>query len=72
MSEKKKITPRFPTIKVDLAGTEGSSFAVLARCKQAMKNAGAAPKMQRQFIREATRSDYDRLLRIAMVWFDVE
>ena len=64
--------PLFPTIKVDLAGTEGSSFAVLARCKQAMKNASAAPKMQRQFIREATRSDYDRLLRIAMVWFDVE
>ena len=72
MSEKKKITPLFPTIKVDLAGTEGHSFAVLARCKQAMKNAGASPKVQREFIREATKGDYDRLLRTAMAWFDVE
>ncbi len=59
-------------IKVDLAGTEGNSFAVLALCKQEMKNAGASPKVQGEFIREATRSDYDRLLRIAMAWFDVE
>ncbi len=68
----KKITPRFPTIKVDLAGTEGNSFAVLARCKQAMKNAGTPPKVQKEFIREAIKSDYDRLLRTAMAWFDVE
>ncbi len=72
MSAKKTFTPLFPMIKVELIGAEGNAGALLTRCKQAMEDDDMSLKLQTEFVREATRGDYDRLLRTAMAWFDVE
>ena len=58
-----------PTIR--LIGEDGNAFAILARARKALREAGRENEFD-QFVAEATSGDYDHLLRVTMEWFEVE
>jgi hypothetical protein len=63
--------PRLPQVVVQLTGTDGNAFAILARVIRALRDAGY-PDDAVAFHQEATSGDYDHLLRTCMAWVTVE
>jgi len=63
---------RYPEVTVLLAGTDGNAFNVLGLVLAALKEIGAPPAERAAFLQEATRGDYQHLLRTAMQWVTVE
>jgi hypothetical protein len=66
------MTPKYPAIRVKLAGREGNAFAVLAHVLRALRAAHVPQEEQDAFGREAMSDDYDHLLRTCMEWVEVE
>ena len=64
------MTPRYPSITVQLTDQDGNAFAILGRCRKATREAGLRDSEINAFIEEATSGDYDHLLQTAMRWFD--
>lgn len=64
--------PLMPDITVELVGHDANSFSILARCKRALKVHSASEAVQKAFVDEAMRADYDHVLRTARKWFDVK
>jgi hypothetical protein len=64
--------PHFPDITVKLVGEDGNAFAIIGRCRQAMRDAGVPQAQVDLFMREATAGDYDHLLQTALRWFVIE
>ena len=64
--------PKHPNIKVKLVGEDGNAFAIIAKVRQAMWEAGLPNPTITEFIRQATKGDYDHLLRTAMEWVEIE
>ena len=62
---------KYPNVRVQLAGTDGNAFAVLAKVKRALQDAGVPQEEREEFFQEATSGDYDHLLQTAMRWVDV-
>ena len=62
---------KFPRVKVQLTGTDGNGFIVVARVRRAMKDKQIAPEAIEEFTAEATSGDYDHLLQTCMAWVDV-
>jgi hypothetical protein len=58
-------------VKVKLVGEDGNAYAVLGKVARALKQAGHG-ELAKQFMREATSGDYDKLLRTAMEYVEVE
>lgn len=56
---------------VKLVGTDGNAFAILGKVSKALKKAGMLEESKR-FLKEATPSDYDHLLRTVMKYVEVE
>ena len=50
-------------IDVQLTGTDGNAFAILAKMQRAMRNAGIPAADINTFINDATEGDYNHLLR---------
>ena len=61
--------PRYPDIHVQLTGQD--TFAVLGAVIKAMKEHGVPTAERKAFYEQATRGDYDHLLRVCMHWVDV-
>ena len=62
--------PYYPDVVVQLTGTDGNAFAVIGAVEKALRAAvggGAAD----DFRDEATKGDYDELLRTVMRWVEV-
>ncbi len=62
--------PYYPDVVVKLTGTDGNAFAVIGAVEKALRAAvggGAAD----DFRDEATKGDYDELLRTVMRWVEV-
>jgi len=57
--------------RLKLVGEDGNAFAILARAKRALREAGREEEIQ-DFVHEATSGDYDHLLRVVMQWFEVD
>ena len=63
---------KYPEVTVELSGTDGNAFSILARVSGALKRAGVDSKERDAFYAEATAGDYDALLRTAMKWVNVD
>lgn len=62
---------RYPEITVQLTGEDGNAFAILGAVRNALHRGGVSAEEINLFNEEATSSDYDNLLRVAMAWVDV-
>lgn len=62
---------KHPEIKVKLVGEDGNVFNLLYICLEAMKKARISKAEQKEFIKEATKSDYNNFLVTCMDWFTV-
>lgn len=56
--------------KARISGEDGNAFAVMGRAKKALKEAGYSKEYIDQYINEATKGDYDHLLRVTMDYVD--
>jgi hypothetical protein len=64
--------PKYPNLTVKLVGEDGNAFAILGRCRRAMRGAGIDEDEIDAFLAEATTGDYDHLLATAVRWLRVE
>jgi hypothetical protein len=64
--------PKYPEVRVELSGTDGNAFSILARVSGALKRAGVDKDERDLFYNEATAGDYNALLRTAMNWVNVD
>lgn len=60
---------KYPEIKVKLVGEDGNAYAILARCRKAMRKANIDAEVQENFLKEATSGNYNHLLITVMKWF---
>lgn len=58
-------------VNVQLVGTDGNAFALMARVRDGIKRAGGTKEDQKAFVKEATAGDYDHLLATCMKWVNV-
>jgi hypothetical protein len=56
---------------VEIIGEDGNAFAILAKCKTALKRAGRAGEWE-TFYENATLGDYNHLLAVVDDWFEVQ
>ncbi len=63
--------PKFPNVKVKLAGEDGNAYAIMGQVGKALKKGGATPEQLTQYINDSKSGDYDNLLRVAMDWVNV-
>ena len=54
---------KYPHIEVQLLGTNGNAFVLLAKVQEAMRKAGVSQKEIDAVMEEARKSDYDHLLQ---------
>lgn len=59
-------------VKVRLVGEDGNAFAILGRCRAAMRKAGYPQAFIDTFVAEATAGNYDDLLATVMRYVMVE
>uniref|UniRef100_A0A6H1ZZV7 Uncharacterized protein n=1 Tax=viral metagenome TaxID=1070528 RepID=A0A6H1ZZV7_9ZZZZ len=57
---------------VKLIGNDGDAFAILGRCKRALRAAGADDEYVTKYLQESSAGDYDNLLQVAMKYCEVE
>ena len=55
---------------VQLTGTDGNAFSIIARCRKALIRAGQRTEAE-EFVREATSGDYNNVIATAMKYCDV-
>lgn len=59
---------KYPNIKVKLSGTDGNAFAIMGKCKEAMRQAKVDHQEIKKFVDECMQGDYNHLLRTCMEW----
>lgn len=64
--------PRYPNIRVQLAGQDGNAFSIIGRTRVALRRGGASPDAIEKFVEEAMSGDYNHLLQTVMRWVEVE
>ena len=62
-------TKKKPAVK--LIGEDGNAFAIIGKCKQALKKAGMHDEAE-AFVKEATSGDYNGVLATAMKYCEVD
>lgn len=55
-----------PALDVDLVGKNGNAFSILARVREAMRDAGWTKYEIKEYINEATSDDYNHLLQVTL------
>ncbi len=58
-------------LTVKLVGQDGNAFAILGRCRAALRKAGRADEFP-AFMADATSGDYEHLIVTVCEWFNVE
>lgn len=64
-------SPKYPNVGVQLTGSDGNAFAVMAAVGRALRNAKVPQTEIATFRQEAMSGDYDNLLRVCMSWVNV-
>lgn len=62
---------KYPEIKVELINRDGNAFAILARIRGAMRDAGLKKEEIQRFITEATSGTYEDLLSTCKSWITI-
>jgi hypothetical protein len=55
---------------VELSGNDGNAFMILGLCQKAARRAALSETDIQSFTEEATKSDYDHLIKTALSWFN--
>jgi len=63
---------KYPNITIQLTGEDGNAFAILARCKIAMRRVDIDKIEVESFMKEATSGNYDNLLMTCTKWFNID
>lgn len=63
--------PKYPHVEVELIGQDGNAFNVLGLVNRALRKGGASNAEVSEFVAEATKGDYHRLLRVVQQWVTV-
>lgn len=65
---------KHPQVQVEMTGEDGNAFAILGRCKKALRKARIDDdgNIWEAFHTEATSGDYDHLLQTVLSWFTVD
>jgi chromosomal replication initiation ATPase DnaA len=58
---------KFPEVEVQM-GYRENAFAILGRVRKALRRGGASPEQVKEFIAEATSSDYEHLQDTVERW----
>ncbi len=58
-------------LEIKLSGEDGNAFFIIGRGIGVLRRAGYSPETIKEFIGEATSSDYDHVIQTMMEWFDV-
>jgi len=58
--------------RVKLVGTDGNIFAILGRCKQALKDAGQSDQAEEMAQRVFKATSYDEALAICLEYVDAD
>lgn len=58
-------------VKVRLIGGSGNAFAVMGKVIRAMRKEGVDEFTVQEYIAEATKGDYDNLLKVTMDYVEV-
>jgi ribosomal protein S9 len=64
-------TPRYPDVEVELTGTDGNAYAIMAAVSRGLRNAGVSDTERDAFTAEATSGNDDHLIQTAMRWVTV-
>ncbi len=62
---------RHPEITVQLTGSDGNAYAILATVQKALRKTGHSDEVA-AFLAEATSGDYHQLLATCMHWVTVQ
>lgn len=68
--ERLKMTPKYPHVKVQLTGKDGSAASIVSTCRREARAAGVPSDELDEFMRIAYSGDYDNVIATAMNWFD--
>ncbi|MYB36798.1 MAG: hypothetical protein F4Y26_05270 [Gammaproteobacteria bacterium] len=60
-------TPKHPDVEVQLIGTDGNAFAIVAKVRQALRRQ-VSYEAAEQYQREAIAGDYNHLLAVTQEW----
>jgi hypothetical protein len=64
--------PKYPQVKVQVAGASGGFYPTVAVVQEAMRRAGIPLEELSNFCAEAAETQEDNLLRICLRWVDVD
>jgi len=69
--------PKYPSVQVKLVGEDSNAFAIMGRCKEAVReeyrgDREEANRIVKEFNEEATKGDYGHLLCTVMDFFSVD
>lgn len=62
---------KYPNVHVQLTGTDGNAFAIMAKVADALRRAGVSNDEVIAYRAESMSGDYDHLLQTAMRWVEV-
>lgn len=62
---------KYPDITVELVGSDGNAFSIMAKVARALRQAGVSKEEIDQYTKESMSGDYDHLLQTAMSWVEV-
>lgn len=67
-----KMMPRYPQIilEFDLQSAFGNAHYIMGTCCKHMEELSIPQREQLKYVYEATRGDYNHLLRVTSEWFD--
>lgn len=63
------IKPKYPYITIQISDADGNAFAILARCRRALVDAGAPSEEISAFLSEASSGNYAHLISAVSRWF---
>jgi len=69
---RKVMVPKYPNVRVRLSHRDGNAFAIMGAVDKALKKAGCPEAERDTFLDEARSGDYDHLLKVCMLWVQVD